>query len=73
MAQDSIDFWFSTGSTYAFARAIIREQNNIPFAGRARKLGIFGAPAFAVGGELCRGDGRLDDAICWLRHGRLQA
>jgi 2-hydroxychromene-2-carboxylate isomerase len=202
MAQESIDFWFSTGSTYTYltvsrlekvatakgvhfnwrpfsVRAIMREQNNIPFAGKpiktqymwrdverraalyglevnvpapyplkefdlanrlavlglaegwgkayivasyrrwfvdghepglepnlsgslaevgqgaqrmvaraggddvietyeaatdeARKLGIFGSPTFAVGGELFWGDDRLDDAICWLRHGRLQA
>jgi 2-hydroxychromene-2-carboxylate isomerase len=202
MAQVSIDFWFSTGSTYTYltvsrlekvaaaegvhfkwrpfsVRAIMREQNNIPFAGKpiktqymwrdierragryglpvkvpvpyplkefdlahriavlglaegwgkayitasyrrwfvdgqepgmepnlsaslaevgqdarrvvkradgddvietydaateeARKLGIFGSPTFAVGRELFWGDDRLDDAICWFRHGRLQA
>jgi 2-hydroxychromene-2-carboxylate isomerase len=38
----------------------------------ARKLGIFGSPTFAVGGELFWGDDRLDDALCWFRHGRLQ-
>ena len=60
MAEDAIDFWFSTGSTYtyltvsrlpAFAaangvrfnwrpfsvRAIMREQNNSPFAGKPVK------------------------------------
>ena len=31
----------------------------------ARKLGIFGAPTFAVGQELFWGDDRLEDAIAW--------
>ena len=31
----------------------------------ARKLGIFGAPTFAVGKELFWGDDRLEDAIAW--------
>jgi 2-hydroxychromene-2-carboxylate isomerase len=34
--------------------------------GEARKLGIFGAPTFAVGAEIFWGDDRLDDAIGWL-------
>jgi 2-hydroxychromene-2-carboxylate isomerase len=38
----------------------------------ARALGIFGSPTFAVGRELFWGDDRLDDAINWLRSGRLQ-
>jgi 2-hydroxychromene-2-carboxylate isomerase len=38
----------------------------------ARRLGIFGSPSFVVRGELFWGDDRLDDALCWLRHGRLQ-
>jgi 2-hydroxychromene-2-carboxylate isomerase len=33
----------------------------------ARRLGIFGSPTFAVGGELFWGDDRLDDAIAWHR------
>lgn len=37
----------------------------------ARKLGLFGSPTFAVGGELFWGDDRLDDALSWLKHGRL--
>jgi 2-hydroxychromene-2-carboxylate isomerase len=37
----------------------------------ARKLGVFGSPTFAVGGELFWGDDRLDDALSWLKHGRL--
>ena len=37
----------------------------------ARRLGIFGSPTFAVHGELFWGDDRLDDALRWLRHGRL--
>ncbi|MBI2735643.1 MAG: 2-hydroxychromene-2-carboxylate isomerase [Rhodospirillales bacterium] len=39
----------------------------------ARRLGIFGSPTFVVRGELFWGDDRLDDAICWLKHGRLVA
>jgi 2-hydroxychromene-2-carboxylate isomerase len=35
--------------------------------GEARRLGIFGAPTFAVGGEIFWGDDRLDDAIGWLK------
>ena len=37
----------------------------------AKKLGVFGSPTFAVGGELFWGDDRLDDAVAWFRHGRL--
>jgi 2-hydroxychromene-2-carboxylate isomerase len=37
----------------------------------ARKLGVFGSPTFAVEGELFWGDDRLDDALSWLKHGRL--
>lgn len=37
----------------------------------ARDLGVFGSPTFAVGGELFWGDDRLDDAVAWCRHGRL--
>lgn len=37
----------------------------------ARALGIFGAPTFAVSGELFWGDDRLDDALSWHRHGRV--
>lgn len=40
--------------------------------GEARRLGIFGAPTFAVGGEIFWGDDRLDDAIRWLRAGKTQ-
>ena len=39
----------------------------------AKLLGIFGSPTFAVNGELFWGDDRLDDAIDWLRHGRVQS
>jgi 2-hydroxychromene-2-carboxylate isomerase len=38
----------------------------------ARRLGIFGAPTFAVGGELFWGDDRLEDAIAWHRRGTLK-
>jgi 2-hydroxychromene-2-carboxylate isomerase len=49
----------STAKTYADATA------------EARALGIFGSPTFVVGKELFWGDDRLDDAIAWLRQGRL--
>ncbi len=38
--------------------------------GEARRLGIFGAPTFAVGGEIFWGDDRLDDAIGWLERAK---
>ena len=34
---------------------------------RARALGIFGAPSFAVGDELFWGNDRLGDALAWAR------
>ncbi|HMQ91798.1 MAG TPA: DsbA family protein [Amaricoccus sp.] len=37
----------------------------------AKAAGIFGSPSFVVGGEVFRGDDRLEDAIAWHRHGRL--
>ena len=37
----------------------------------ARALHIFGSPTFAVGRELFWGDDRLEDAVSWLRHGRV--
>jgi 2-hydroxychromene-2-carboxylate isomerase len=39
--------------------------------GAARELGIFGSPTFAVDRELFWGDDRLEDAISWRRHGRI--
>ena len=39
----------------------------------ARALGIFGSPTFSVGQELFWGDDRLQDAISWAKHGRVQA
>jgi 2-hydroxychromene-2-carboxylate isomerase len=39
----------------------------------AKSLGVFGSPTFIVNGEVFWGDDRLDDAIGWLRHGRLGA
>ena len=39
---------------------------------RARALGVFGAPTFAVGNEMFWGDDRLDDALAWSQHGTLQ-
>jgi 2-hydroxychromene-2-carboxylate isomerase len=38
----------------------------------AKHLGIFGSPTFVVGRELFWGDDRLEDAICWCRHGRVR-
>jgi 2-hydroxychromene-2-carboxylate isomerase len=38
----------------------------------ARGLGIFGSPTFAIGRELFWGDDRLEDAISWYKHGRVQ-
>ena len=38
----------------------------------ARRLGVLGAPTFAVDGELFWGDDRLDDALAWLRNGSLK-
>ena len=37
----------------------------------AKALGVFGAPTFAVDGELFWGDDRLEDAIAWRRDGKL--
>ncbi len=39
----------------------------------AQRLQVFGAPTFVVGGERFWGDDRLDDAISWLRHGKVVA
>lgn len=38
----------------------------------AQQLGVFGAPTFAVDGELFWGDDRLEDAVEWAIHGRLR-
>lgn len=38
---------------------------------KAAALGVFGSPTFVVDGEVFWGDDRLDDAISWLRHGRV--
>lgn len=37
----------------------------------ARRLGVFGAPTFAVGDELFWGDDHLEDALRWARQGSL--
>jgi 2-hydroxychromene-2-carboxylate isomerase len=49
------------------ANALILEETNA-----AKRLGIFGSPTFAVGGELFWGDDRLEDAICWHKHGEVR-
>jgi 2-hydroxychromene-2-carboxylate isomerase len=58
--------------------AIIQEARSEPIERRyqqatqhAKSLGIFGSPTFVVDGEIFWGDDRLDDAISWLRHGRV--
>jgi 2-hydroxychromene-2-carboxylate isomerase len=38
----------------------------------ARSLGIFGSPTFVVGDQLFWGDDRLDDAISWAKHERVE-
>lgn len=38
---------------------------------KAAALGVFGSPTFVVGSEVFWGDDRLDDAMSWLRHGRV--
>lgn len=38
---------------------------------RARELGIFGSPTFAVDDELFWGDDHLEDAVNWRKYGRL--
>lgn len=60
--------------------AIIQEARSEPIERRyqqatqdAKSLGIFGSPTFVVDGEIFWGDDRLDDAISWLRHGRVQS
>jgi 2-hydroxychromene-2-carboxylate isomerase len=40
---------------------------------RARELGIFGSPTFAIGRELFWGDDRLDDAIRWYHNQTVEA
>jgi 2-hydroxychromene-2-carboxylate isomerase len=57
----------------AIARAQSEEIETTYLAAtdEARRLGIFGSPTFVVDGELFWGDDRLDDAITWRKHGRL--
>jgi len=57
------------------AVANAKETNDLLLAEThaARQLGIFGSPTFAVGQEIFWGDDRLEDAISWCRHGRLNA
>lgn len=40
---------------------------------QAKALGVFGSPSFVVADEVFWGDDRLEDAIAWLKHGRLGA
>ena len=47
------------------------EADYVAATGEARDLGIFGAPTFVVGRELFWGDDRLEDAVEWLKSGRI--
>jgi len=40
---------------------------------QARRLGIFGAPAFVARGDVFWGDDRLEDAVTWHQRGTLGA
>ena len=59
--------------------AIIEQARSQPIGRRyeqatreAKSLGVFGSPTFVVNGEVFWGDDRLEDAIDWLRNGRLR-
>jgi 2-hydroxychromene-2-carboxylate isomerase len=47
------------------------ERRYLAATEEAKAVGIFGVPTFVVGGELFWGDDRLNDAVNWLRHGRV--
>jgi 2-hydroxychromene-2-carboxylate isomerase len=47
------------------------DQALIADTNEARRLGIFGSPTFVAGSELFWGDDRLDEAVTWLRRGKL--
>ena len=53
----AMEFFFFFGSLYSYL-AVMRID-----ALAARRLGIFGAPTFAVGKEIFWGDDRLEDAL----------
>jgi len=48
------------------------EQALLAETDTARSLGVFGSPTFVVDGQRFWGDDRLDDAISWAQHGRVQ-
>lgn len=52
-------------TTSAIEDALARETED------AKRLGVFGAPSFVVGGEVFWGDDRLEDAVSWARLGRV--
>jgi 2-hydroxychromene-2-carboxylate isomerase len=54
------------------ARSEHGERSLAAETGEARKLNIFGSPTFVVGTELFWGDDPLEDAISWLKCGRVQ-
>jgi 2-hydroxychromene-2-carboxylate isomerase len=55
------------------ARSELIERRYQQATQHAKSLGIFGSPTFVVNGEVFWGDDRLDDAISWLHHGRIQS
>jgi 2-hydroxychromene-2-carboxylate isomerase len=54
------------------ARSEQSEHDLSAHTDEARKLNIFGSPTFVVGSELFWGDDRLEDAISWVKYGRVQ-
>jgi 2-hydroxychromene-2-carboxylate isomerase len=63
-------------SAHVLARAASDEVKQTLSAetDRAKALGIFGSPTFVVGGsELFWGDDRLEDAISWVKTGRVKS
>lgn len=55
------------------ARSELIERRYQEATQQAKSLGIFGSPTFVVNGEVFWGDDRLNDAISWLRHHRIQS
>ena len=58
LSQDD-DAWIARARGEAAKEALRRRVDE------ARKLGIFGAPTFMVGGEMFWGNDRLEDALDW--------
>jgi 2-hydroxychromene-2-carboxylate isomerase len=60
------------GRVLDLARSEQSERSLAAQTDEARKLNIFGSPTFVVGSELFWGDDRLEDAISWVRYGRVR-